>query len=540
MITERAIINFLIIAASFVLVPFIIYSSLTSSQTVEYLPGLVFCGIILLIISFFYLKDSLCYWPMIASGCTGALNFLPLPLQATHVFCILLILYYITGYVAIRQQSIKLGYPKFWVPIAIVALIVLYHNHSLSLGAFGGTTEGAKPAILLLLVVLTYFCAINIKTPPVDILNKLPLYYVIMVAVSNIPYFVTTVAPSLAPMISKVYGNVNVEAYFEDVQGGSDPASEGIGRFSALGAISGSLQIYLLAYYPIGTWLRPNRWWVAGLSVLCLVMASANGFRSVMFCFMMYLMVGSWCYYSYRALVLPIAAGVALLVVVAAADSNVFNLHTNKLPMIVQRTLSFLPLQWDQVALDSATNSNEFRLNIERVYIKEYLLKSPFIGNGFNIDRAEYDAWRENLDGATRDMEYMQAKVFIIGKIFHTGWLSVYDAVGLIGSAAFVVLGFNEIWFVSQYIFGARTNRKSLLFPFYVWLMCNITVSMIAFFTVFGDFGQTFQTLCVYAVVLSHLYDIERTTDVPTSFTGPEGRVEFPGLRGAYGYRYRQ
>src|ERR1700734_278067 len=151
MVTERAIINFLIIGASVILVPIIISSSLQ----VDYLPALFFGGLAVLAVAFFFLKEQLSLWPMLGASIMGSLNFLPLPLKPTHIFCILLILYYITGYILIRQKPIKLGNPKFLWPIVIVTLIVLYHNHDLHVRAMGGDTqEGSKPAILIYLVVL--------------------------------------------------------------------------------------------------------------------------------------------------------------------------------------------------------------------------------------------------------------------------------------------------------------------------------------------------------------------------------------------------
>jgi hypothetical protein len=537
MITERGIINFLILAASMALVPFVIYSTLL----VDYAPVILFGGLVILALSFFYLKDKLCLYPLIVGGCGGTFDFIPIvPLGPTHVVCILLILYYITGYIAIKQQSIKLGNTKFLWPILIVAGIVLYHNHQFSLHVAGSSTEGAKPAILLLLVVLAYFCSINVRTPSVELLANVPLYYLIAILVSNIPYVFTTFFPSTAPYLLHVYSNVNAEAYFESQLGPSVDSGTGV-RISAYAAIASALQVFLLSHYPIGTWLRPNRWWVACLSVICLYMAASNGYRNVMFGYLLFVFVGTWCYYSARALVLPLAVTLVCLCGVIVLNTGVFNVHVDRLPENVQRTLSFFPLDWDKEVIESAENSNGFRNGIQKVYIEEYLYKSPLVGNGFDIDTAEYDALRGNLDGGIGNSEYLQAKVFITAKAFHTGWISVYDIVGLIGSAAFVLLGWNEIWFVGKFIFGPRSNRKSLLFPLYVWVMCNVLVNMITFFTVFGDFANTFTNLVLYGMLLSHLYETQRTTEVPVPFSGPKGQVEFMGLKGAlYGYRYRQ
>ena len=138
MVTERTIINGLIIGASIIFVPFLISSTLGF----DYAPAFFFAAVLALVAAFFSLKETLCVWPLIGASFAGSLNFLPLPLKAKHIFCLLLIVYYLSGYVVIKQKLIKLGKTKFLWPILIVTAILLYHNHKLSVAAVGAETEG--------------------------------------------------------------------------------------------------------------------------------------------------------------------------------------------------------------------------------------------------------------------------------------------------------------------------------------------------------------------------------------------------------------
>jgi hypothetical protein len=534
MVTERTIINALIIGASFILVPFVVSSTLTF----DYGPAIFLGGLLAFVVAFFFLREKLCVCPLLGGCIAGSLNFLPLALQATHIACILLILYYITGYVIIKQRRIKLGKTKYLWPIMIVTSIVLYHNHSLSVHTLGGDTEGGKPAILIYLVVIAYFCGINIVTPSVDFLSKVPLYSVILTGLSCIPFFLTTYIPGLAPILYSVTDSVNVEAYY-DAQGGTDiSGGSAVSRLAGFGTFGTALQLYLLCYYPIGTWLRPERWWVAGLSLFCTACVVAAGYRGGIFSFAMLTMVGAWCYYSWRSLFLPAALFIVVLVLFVGSSNNLIYLPTKKLPLIAQRTLSFLPADWDQEAVDSGKSSNEFRQNIQNVYIKEYLTKSPLFGNGFDINTKIYEDLNQDLIHGGGDREYLQARLFIEGKLFHTGWMSVYDCVGIVGSIAFIVLAWNQIKVLAHFIFGPKADRRSSLFPLYVWMMCKTVTVMVTFFTVFGDFKDTFIGLCVYAIVLSHLSDVENTTEAPIVPSDRKGQVEFNRLSGAY-YGYQ-
>ena len=539
MVTERTIINALIIGATIILAPFIVSSSLTG----EYGPALLFGVLPTIILAFFFLKEKLCICPMLGTFMLGTLNFLPLPLQWQHIASILLILYYVTGYVIIRQRKIKLGKPEFFWPILIITLIVLYHNHNLNVKMMGGNTEGAKPAIMICLIVLAYFCGINISTPSVEFLSKVPLYCVILTFVTSMPFFLTTYIPALAPYAYYITDNVNVEAYVNSQASSGVGETSGPSRFAALGSLGGVLQLYLLSHYPIGTWLRPERWWVAILSLICVMLAVETGYRSILFGFAFSTLVGTWCYYSWRAIVLPAVFVIMVFLLNAGVTSNLFNLPLNRLPPIAQRTMSFLPGEWSEEAKDSGDTSNAFRKNIQDVYIKEYLMNSPLLGNGFDIDTKEINAIGDLIKSGQKgqDPAYIQAKIFIETKAFHTGWISLYDTVGIIGSLAFIALGWNEICLVAHFIFGPKADRRSSLFPLYVWLACCIVPWMVSFFTVFGDFGQTFPSFCILAIVLSHLSDLENSADVPLVPSDRKPQVEFSGLSGAqYGYQSRR
>jgi len=539
MVTERTIINALIIGASFILVPFVISSTLT----VDYVPALFFGGLFALVMAFFFLKETLCIWPFLGGSIAGTMNFLPLPLKWSHIFCILLIVYYITGYVIIRQKRIKLGKTQFLWPILIITLIVLYHNHSMSVHVLGSETEGGKPAFLIYLVVLAYFCGINIASPSIGFLSKVPLYCVILAFVSSLSFFLTTYIPSLAPYVYSMTDNVNVQAYATTQATAGAAQESGIGRMAVFAPLAGSLQLYLICHYPIGTWLRPGRWWVIGVSLICAVLTVETGFRNVLFGYILIIMVGSWCYYSWRSIFLFAIPFIVMLIFVVISSDNLIHLQVNKLPLIAQRTMSFLPGDWDEEAVQAAEASNGFRKGVQDLYIKEYLKKSPWIGNGFDIDTKEYNNLNDVIQrgglGAS-EIGYLSTKIFIEGKIFHVGWISVYDAVGIVGSMAFIVLGWNEIWMAGHFVFGPKADRRSPLFPLYIWIFICAVVAMVTFFTVFGAFSDAFMNLCITALVLSHLSDIENTTEVPIVLTDRKQQVEFSRLSGGdYGYQSR-
>ena len=424
MVTERTIINALILAASFLLVPFIISEWLT----VDYLPALCFAAMMGMVVAFFFIKNNLVIFPLLGAFWSGALNFLPLSMTPYHIACIFLILYFITGYVLIRQRPIKLGKPLFLWPMAIVTAIIFYHNHSLSLGSLGGDSEGGKAAILIYMVVVGYFCAINLPSPSPEVFSRIPYYAVLATMISSAPFVITTWVPALAPYLYVITNSVNIESYFDSVTGGTGGVFSKLAAFGPMGSVT---QLYLLSHFPIGTWLRPNRWWVAVLSLICFALVASSGYRSDMFGYFATLVIGTWCYYSWRAVILPATALVAITILSIAGSNNLIQVPYRQLPEITQRTLSFLPGDWDPDAIESGKGSDEFRDNIKKVYFEEYAGISPLFGNGFTINTAEFMAQNDARKiGGPNDQAYHEAKSFIEGKLFHTGWLSLYDCVG--------------------------------------------------------------------------------------------------------------
>jgi hypothetical protein len=534
-VTERTIINALIITASFIVIPFIISESLT----VDYLPALCLAGALALVVAFFFLKEKLCVCPILGGFFGGTFNFLPIPIGCSHIAATLLILYYVTGYVLIRQRPIKLGSTIFLWPMAIVIAIVLYHVHTLTLGSLGATTEGARPAYFMYLFTLAYFCGINVSTPSVSFLSRIPLYAVVLTFVSSIPFLLSTYIPALAPYLYSVTDSVNVEAYV-NTQGGTTDAGDTVySKLAAFGPMGAALQLYLLAHYPIGTWFSPSRLWVLLLSFGSLILAVSCGYRSDLFSFLFLTVVGGWCYYSWRALLIPTAFGVALLVLITASSNNLINVPLKQLPLIAQRTMSFLPGDWDEDAIESGKGSNFFRQNIEDVYLSEYALKSPLFGNGFDIDKTEFETDDANINHGRGDKDYLQAKLFIDGKLFHTGWISVYDNVGIVGFIGFIALQLTVIFVAARFVFRPNADRRSSLFPLYVWIVCNLTTSVASFYSVFGSFSDAYSGAVVYAILLSHLSKLDKATEPPVGPGERRNPVEFSGLTGAnYGNRY--
>jgi hypothetical protein len=511
MLSERTIINALILAAGLIIGPYLTLSTFEHN----YWPLLIAGGVTFLLVVFFFVGNRICALPLLGLYFGGDFNFLPLGLSAADLCVFATILYYLVTYIALKQKALKTGPRVLLYPIMVIGLIVLYHQQSFGIHAFGGNKEGSRPAVLLLACVTAYVCGININHPPVTFLRRLPWYALALLTISSFPYIITTYYPEAANTLIYISSDLNLSAY----------AGEEIVREGDQAAIGAALQLVLLSYYPIYSWWRPERWWVAILSVVCFWLVAHGGFRSGMAVYGVSFLLGTWCYCSWRALILLPVCALALFGLEVVQSNNLVSL-----PLATQRSLAFLPGSWAKEVTDSAVSSNEFRDDLQRVYVQEYLKKSPLLGNGFTIDLDQLDKIRDAERTNFSEDGYYSSKFFIESKLFHIGWISVYDAVGLVGSLAFVLLGLSISYLSGRFIFAPGRERRSPLLPLRVWIFCNVTKDMIGYFTVFGAFNLTFSALCGYAIILAHLYEMERQPEKQAARTPERGLFSLPEL----------
>ena len=489
--------------------PFLIISILKNDLL---LPQAFFAVCFLLLI-FFVIKDKLAAYPLISVYFSGAIHLLPLNLTLMDVFSVALIIYYGIAYLALRQKPIHLGPFPISFPIFVLGLIVLYHNHSFGLKALNSSDEGSRPGIAIMIMVMAYFCGISLATLPVTYLKKIPWYCCFIALFSTVPFLISTYFPSLTPYIYIFSTNVNVDAYVNDLSITATDTGN-IGRMGAYAAVGAAVQALLISQYPIYTWWRPERWGIALLSLISFWLTVSAGYRNAVFGFLITTVAGAWCYYSWRAILVPAFLAFAAYLLIGVQMSHMGKSFLPELPMTVQRSLSFLPGDWSQEVKESASSSNDFRNNIQRVYIKEYLNKSPLIGNGFTFDASEAEQVSYIAAHSDTPDLYYQAKGFIISKAFHVGWISLYDCVGIIGSLAFTALGFNMIVILAKSISKERYSHTSVIFGLKVWLFCMLCNSMFGFFLVYGDFKLAFPCLCAYAIILCQIMRISRKSAI--------------------------
>jgi O-antigen ligase len=131
------------------------------------------------------------------------------------------------------------------------------------------------------------------------------------------------------------------------------------------------------------------------------------------------------------------------LLAAALFSLSVVNSSIVRLPKQMQRSLAFLPGDWDAQMEQDAEASNEFRAKVWTVWWRQYFPKQPLFGRGFGF-RSQ---WVENSTDRSLAVDYEQTVE--TGNI-HNGFFASLDAIGIVGTLFFVLWALRLLFLVSS------------------------------------------------------------------------------------------
>src|SRR5262249_47056974 len=107
--------------------------------------------------------------------------------------------------------------------------------------------------------------------------------------------------------------------------------------------------------------------------------------------------------------------------------------NANRLPWVVQRTLSFLPAKIDPIARENAEASSEWRINIWKQAIPE-IPNYLFLGKGYSMDPNDLYLSDQSAQQGKNPYDAIS-----INGDYHNGPLSVVIPFGIFGTVGFVL-----------------------------------------------------------------------------------------------------
>jgi hypothetical protein len=210
----------------------------------------------------------------------------------------------------------------------------------------------------------------------------------------------------------------------EPVLGVAPRAPDAIQRVNELAAVGAALYVFLLARFGVSGVLALTRPWRMLLLALAVGTGMMSGFRSFTLQFAILFAVLFFLEGLHRTRL------AAILLVVMLLGGAVVLPMADKLPVVAQRALSFLPGNFDYEAQRDAAISTEWRIGMWKQMLPE-LPQFFFRGRGWSLGRREFGSTVEILS-----REDQLASVIFVGN-FHNGPLSVLVPFGLYGVVAF-------------------------------------------------------------------------------------------------------
>jgi len=487
-LTAQKVVMALVTLAFFIAAPYLISEVLNGNTA----PLAALLGLGALLIFIFALGEKCWLSIPLCLPMVGSLNILPVKFSPHELSILLVIGYVFFQFIMTDRRALTFGPAYIWAPLLLIAAILIYHETKgggIGLNMFGGKGAGGRKAFTIFCGMLSIPAILWFKSPSEKWLRAIPFLYLIGCLFDFTPYLASSLAPSISPVIYRIYSGVNLEAFSSSLSG----QQSDIVRIGSLGSVCLSIQLVLLSYFPPKEWIRPGRFFVPVLSMLALIGTVFSGFRSYLINFIVASFSALFFSVRWTSFILA-PLGAALIAVLVLGQGSAF-----ELPLTIQRTLSMFPGKWNKIATDATSSSDDFRSNMQKTYREEFMDKAGMFGSGYKYDssfmigRAQ-DFYTKNvmadLNAESRD--------YITARDHHVGWIAVHHPIGTFGLVVFVSLCLGSIFYVITHIWPIK---PSLLTPSQIWSSALIIQIIFAFFTVFGAMQQFIPQLCILLAI---------------------------------------
>jgi hypothetical protein len=374
----------------------------------------------------------------------------------------------------IMFQKKFLNVPEMNRPLIFLAIVVLgtaCYRGGIGIKSLGGTSNGGKYYVLILGAIIGYLAFVAHPIPAGKREKSASLYFL-----SGTTFALSNIAYTLGPSFYFLYYLVPSE--FAVDQAASDFGLSATNRIQGLAPACTCVFCFLLMYYGIRGIFRWDKPW--RFLAICIVVGASffSGFRSALI--LMVLIFAFEFYFEglLRTNVFP------TVIVMAICGFVPLIFFADRMPPVVQRAVSFLPITVDAEVRADAKNSTEWRLQMWSVVWKE-VPKYLVIGKGYSIDPTDMYLTTEGIRMGLLD----SIEEPMLAGDYHNGPLSILVPFGIAGVVGFLwILGAGGWVLYYNFRHGdARLRRvNSVLLSYYA-------ANCIAYFFVFGAFaGQLF------------------------------------------------
>jgi hypothetical protein len=377
-------------------------------------------------------------WVLLPIGwyLTGRLPWLPLPFSVRDL-CFITVIFFFTLFFATRALpwKRKVGILDYLIYINLAYLATVYVRNPAGFWAMQTSMVGGRPYFEIALAFGAFIILSRVRIS--DFIAKIfPLFFVIPSWCVAILDVISRLVPQMAYPLAMIYSGVGaggVSSAFQQEAKLGETRLVGMqfaGLTSVLALCAKFNPITLLSP------LHPARATLFGVAVLAIFL---SGFRSVILFAMVAFLLATVLRGGVKDLWL---AGAGMLLGLVALISVQGSLV--QLPLTVQRTLSWLPGDWNQQAVADAEGSTQWRVEMWAwAWDDERILKDRVWGQGFGLSLDDMSLIAASLmagEGGGTRLGGSDRESFMIMGSFHNGPLSTIKYIGVVGLALYYPL----------------------------------------------------------------------------------------------------
>lgn len=511
-ITNQQILEFLVILGGCI---FAMYAGNYIAEE-NYVPIAAVLGVLVAGTFFFKMGTDMYLMIPVCWGLTGSISLLPLPFNVRQLLIIAASVLFIAGYI------FKIGYLyktriemiDLWIYLNLCYLFTAFLRNPVGFAAIGGGARvGGKPYIEVLLGVVAYLILSRFRISP-GFSRHLPLLMLGVAAFSSLAGAIGMFLPSVGLVLFHFY-SAFAPADLMDPSGGADTViSAGETRLGFLLTLGGALPLYVVCRVnPVKLITPINFWWLV-LYLCGVIMVLLSGFRNGIIVILLTTCVA--------AMIREKQAGMFKVVVAAltiALAGVLLSYSSFKLPFTFQRSLCFLPGNWDPAAVLDAKGSSEWRFEMWKMALtSDRYIRNKIFGDGFGFLREDFERGVDLMYGRTQLSETdVQQEMFLLDGDYHSGPVGAIRFVGVVGLMLFIPLLIMQAFYSYRVINAARGTPYEFLS---MYLGIPSMIFPIGFIFLFGDYRTDFVMVLfnvgMMKMILFSIEDRTRKISLPT------------------------
>ena len=472
----------------------VILGSAVGSSDMRLAAGLI--AVIPVAIMFVKLKTNI--WVLIPIGwyLTGRLPWLPLPFTVRDL-CFMAVIFFFTLFFATRAfpWKRKTSTLDYLIYINLAYLASVFARNPVGFWAMQSSMVGGRPYFEIILAFGAFMILSRVQIT--DFIAKIfPLFSLVPAWCVGMLDVISRLIPQTGYVLNSIYSGVGTGGATAAFQA---EAELGTTRMTGLQNAGVSSIVALCAKYNPITLISP----LYPQRVVMLAVAFGaiflSGFRSaLLFAFVAFLISAIL---RGHLKDLWVAAGVALmaLVLLVSVQGSVL-----QLPLTMQRALSWLPGDWDPVAVGDAEESTQWRVDMWGwAWNDDRILRDRVWGQGFGLSLDDMNLIATSLmagQGGGSLLGGSNRENFMITGSFHSGPLSTIKYIGIVGLALYYPLMCYMAWLAWRTCMRARETKA---FTLALFVGIPIIYEPFNFVIIFGGLDGNYSQLLFWAGLLN-------------------------------------